>query len=212
MALITSYSTLLTEIGTVLARSDLSSDTPGFVQRFEERFFRQPKNYGPWMEAAYSTAMSSGVSAVPAGFIGWKVVYISMSPTRRLRFVSLAELYEEYPRSGCRSVPYVIARNGSNFEYGPFPSSDFTVGGSYYAKPTVLRSYSTGGADAAAHYLIVNAPDLLLYGALLESAPHLRQDDRLVTWQGFYDRALAEYRDLQKQQNMSGGPMQVRVA
>ena len=212
MALVTSYSTLLTEVANVLSRSDLTSDIPGYVQRFEERFFRQPKNYGPWMESAYSTAMSSGISAVPAGFLGWKAVYISMSPSRRLRPLGLAQMYEEFPRSGCRDIPSVIARNGANFEFGPFPSSDYTVAGSYYAKPTSLRSYTTGGADAVAHYLIVNAPDMLVYGSLLEATPAIKDDDRLIVWQGFLDRAISEYRDLQRQQNISGGPMQVRVA
>lgn len=208
MALVTGYASLQTSIANYLARGDLTADIPGFIQNWEERFYRNPKNYGPWMEAAYSTAMSAGVSAVPTGFLGWKLVYLSMSPTRRLKPVSLSQLYDEYPRSGTKSIPAVIARNGSNFEYGPNPSSDYTVGGSYYLKPTLLRSFAS---DAAAHYLVVNAPDLLVYGALLEAMPFIKDDERTVIWAQAYQMALDEYRKQQRQQDLSGGPYQVRM-
>jgi hypothetical protein len=208
MAVTSSYTTLLANVADWLSRSDLTSQIPVFVQSFEERFYRDPKNWGPWMETAYSTAMVAGVSAAPAGFLAWKNVYISMSPSRRLKPVSLSQLYDEYPRSGSSGIPSMIARNGANFEYGPFPASNYTVAGTYYAKPTVLRSFA---ADAAAHYLIVNAPDMLLYGALLEAAPLIKDDERIMVWQGFLERARADYQKLQKATGLSGGPMQVRA-
>lgn len=211
MAVTSSYTTLLANVADWLARGDLTAQIPVFVQSFEERFFRQPKNWGPWMETAYSAAMSAGVSAVPAGFLAWKSVYVATSPTRRLKPIGLSQLYEEYPRNGCAGMPALIARNGANFEYGPRPSSDFTVGGTYLAKPAPLRTYAVGGADAVAHYLILNAPDMLLYGALLEATPFIKDDARLQVWQGFLETSRNDYRDLQKATNISGGPMQVRT-
>jgi hypothetical protein len=208
MAVVTSYSTLLTAVGDYMARSDLTTFIPNFVQNMEERFLRQPANWGPWMETAYSTAMSSGVSAVPSGFLAWKLVYLSTTPARRLRPVGLAQLHEEYPRNGSTGIPSLIARNVSNFEYGPKPSSDFTVAGTYYAKPTLLRSFAS---DAAAHYLIVNAPDLLLYGALMEGSAFVKDDERVGMWAEAYRQAKKDYTDLQKATNISGGPMQVRA-
>jgi hypothetical protein len=59
--------------------------------------------------------------------------------------------------------------------------------------------------------LVVNAPDLLLYGALLEAQTYLMNDKRLSVWQGFFDKALMDYRDLMKAQNVSGGSMQILV-
>jgi hypothetical protein len=205
-AAITSYTTLQSTILDYLQRSDLNSE--GLIQNFEERFYRDPKNWGPWMESAYSAAMSSGVSAVPSGFLAWKNVYISTSPTRRLKPTGLSQLYDEYPRNGCSGIPSLVARNGANFEYGPYPSSNYTVGGTYYQKPTALRSFAS---DAAAHYLILNAPDLILYGALIEAMAFLGNDERLPVWQAFKDKALLDYQKLQAATNMSGGPMAVRA-
>lgn len=208
MAVTSGYASLLANIADYMARSDLTAQIPIFVQNMEERFLRQPTNWGPWMETAYSTAMSSGVSAVPTGFLAWKLVYISTSPARRLQPIGLAQLHEEFPRNGSTGIPSLIARNGANFEYGPRPSSDFTVAGSYYAKPTLLRSFAS---DAAAHYLIVNAPDLLLYGALMEGAAFIKDDARIGIWADAYQQAKKDYNDLQKATNISGGPMQVRA-
>lgn len=205
MAVTSTYTTLLANVADWLSRSDLTNQIPNFVQNFEERFYRDPKNWGPWMETAYSTAMAAGVSAVPTGFLAWKNVYIAMSPTRKLVPVSLAQLYDDYPRSGSSGIPRLIARNGANFEYGPFPSSNYTVGGTYYAKQTLLRSFA---ADAAAHYLVVNAPDLLLYGALVEAAPLIKDMEQIMVWQGFLDNARMAYQKLQRATSLSGGPMQ----
>ncbi|MCP4128032.1 MAG: hypothetical protein GY753_13345 [Gammaproteobacteria bacterium] len=37
-----------------------------------------------------------------------------------------------------------------------------------------------------------NAADLLLYGALVEAEPFLKNDDRIVTWAGLFDRGIAK--------------------
>jgi hypothetical protein len=45
-----------------------------------------------------------------------------------------------------------------------------------------------------------NIPELLLYATLLETAPYLKEDERIVTWQGVYDRAMqaTNGQDIQK--------------
>jgi hypothetical protein len=193
MAIITSYSTLQTAVTDYLARGDLSTYTPNFIQNFEERFYRDSDNWASWMESALSVAISSNVAAVPSDYLGLKTAYLSGQNSAPLKRISLEQLYARYPRAGSTGVPAYIARNKTNFEFGPIATGG-TLVGTYYAKPTVLRSYTTGGADAVAHFLIVNAPDLLLYGALLEAEPFLKNDGRLVIWKSFYDEALRTYR------------------
>lgn len=211
MALITSYSTLQTAISDYLARSDLATWLPNFTQNWEERFMREPDNWGSWMEKALSVAISSAVAAVPTDYLGLKIGYISGANSPQLKRISLEQLYERYPRAGSTGTAKFIARNGANFEFGPI-SSGGTLVGTYYAKPTVIRSYTTGGADAAAHFLIVNAPDLCLYGSLLESAPFIKNDARIQTWGNLYSVALDAYRGRMKSEEYSGSaPFTVAV-
>ena len=193
MALVTGYASLVTNVQTYLARSDLAADVPGFIQNFEERFYRSQKNYGFWLEQSLSTAIASSVIAIPTGFLQLRVAYVSGNQSSRLEMVSLEQLYGTYPRGGYTGVPVWIARDGSNFVFGPEPDSDYTIKGNYWKKPELLRNFAS---DAAAHWLIVNAPDLCLYGALLEAEPFLKNDSRIAVWSDFYSSALKDYRDL----------------
>lgn len=205
MALITGYDTLQTDVADTLARGDLATYIPGFIQKWEERFYRQPRNFGRWMEASFAGTIANDVLAVPSDYLGLKYAYVNASPTSRLDRVSLNQLYGTYPRSGCPGLPRWIARDLTNFVFGPAPDSDYDIAGVYYAKPTVMRSFTN---DAAAHWIIVNAPDIALYGALLEATPFLRNDARIPVWQSFYEAALQDYRDLNRDEDVSGSPIQ----
>lgn len=207
MAVITSYSTLLTEVASWLARSDLTSAIPGFVQLFEERFYRQPKNFGKWMESSMSIAIST-TAALPSGYLATKIAYLDGKENAPLIPSSVDQLLQKYPRAGDSGLPKWIARDVETFIFGPVPDSGYTLAGTYYAKPTVLRSYA---ADAAAHWLVVNAPDLLLYGSLMEAQPYLMNEKRFPLWDAKYKEAIGEYRDLMKAQNLSGGTPQMLV-
>jgi hypothetical protein len=207
LAVISGYSTLLTEVASWLARSDLSAAIPGFVQNWEERFYRNPKNYGQWMVSALSVSFSD-TATVPTDFLSLRIAYLDGQSNTPLAPMSLDQVLQAYPRTSS-GQPKWIARDGANFVFGPAPSATYTLNGSYYAKPALLRNFAS---DAAAHFLIVNAPDLLLYGALLEAQPYVMNDKRIPVWAAAYDLALTEYRALIKEQMFGGGALQVLVA
>lgn len=209
MAIITNYTTLQTAVADWLAKSNLTTWIPNFVQNWEEKFYRQPKNFGRWMESSLSSTIASSVIAVPSSLLALKYAYVDGNPASRLDRVSLNQLYGTYPRNGRTGIPKWIARDVSNYVFGPAPDSDYTIKGVYWAKPTLIRSFAS---DAAAHWLIVNAPDLVLYGALIESAPFLQRDGRLNTWKALYDEALKDYRDLHTYEDRSGSPIQEVLA
>lgn len=191
MAVISSYTTLLSESASWLARSDLTAAIPGFVQAWEEDFYADSENWASWMENALSVTLSNNVAAVPTSpqYLGLKIAYFSgRKPLDRL---SLEQLYARYPRGGGSSgIALYIARNGANFEFGPQNQSGDLLG-TYYGKPTLLRSFAS---DAAAHFLIVNAPQLVLYGTLLQAMPFLKNDARAPMWKAAYDLQVVSYR------------------
>lgn len=193
MALITGYTSLLATLQSYLARGDLAADVPGFVQTFEEAFCRQPKNHGAWMEQELSETIASGVIPVPDDYLNLKNAYIDASPSTPLSLVSLDVMLGTYPRGLDTGRPIWLARQRNEFIFGQQPDSGYAIKGTYWGKPVVLRSFS---ADAAAHWLIVNAPDLVLYGSLLQAEPYIKNDSRILTWKSFYADALKDYRDL----------------
>lgn len=193
MALVTSYSSLVSSVQTYLARGDLATHAPGFVQNWESAFYRQPRNHGTWMESQLSSVIASNVIAVPTDFLSLKVAYVSTAPAARLEYVSLEQLYGRFPRGSWSGVPEWLSRDRTNFVFGPEPDSNYTVSGVYVARPPNMRDSSD---DAIAHWIILYAPDVALYGSLLAAEPFLKNDSRIPVWQSFYAQALKDYRDL----------------
>lgn len=188
MAVITNYTTLQTAVGDYLARSDLTTFLPNFVQNWEERFYRDSSNWYPDMEVALNVTISGGVAALPTGYLGLVQAYIDGTGAQ-LKRVNLDQLYARYPRGLSSGHPLYIARNRNQFEFGPEPDGTYTVLGTYYRKPDTLRADGDG-----VNWLITNAPDLCLYGSLLEAEPFLKNDSRIPVWQSFYNDSLAAFR------------------
>ena len=75
-----------------------------------------------------------------------------------------------------------------------------------YQKPdlwrdTISMNYGTGTGNNTRNFLLTEfAPNLLLYGTLVEATPFVKDDERVQLWQSYYDRALAALNgeDLQK--------------
>jgi hypothetical protein len=199
MAVITNYETLGTAIGDYLARDDLASFAPNFIQNWEERFYRQPLNWANWMES--TTSLLTTAATVPADFLGIKYATLTSSPP--LQRVSSQMLYATWPR-GIPGKPRMIARDGTSFVFGPEPDGEYTLTLRYFAKPRALRDPLL---QDGSNWLTTNAPDLCLYGALLEAESFLKNDSRIAVWRDFYTDALADYRDQWKEEEFGGSQM-----
>jgi hypothetical protein len=208
VAVITTYTSLQTAVTDYLKRSNLATFVPNFIQNWESDFLRDPKNFGPWMETSTDATIASSVIATGTGYLGLKAAYVA-GDYLPLERVSLHQMFMRYPRGGETGRPEWIAREGSNFIFGPVPDDDYSVHLVKWVRPTLLRNFAS---DAAAHYLITDAPDLPLFGALLQAEPYIKNDERLPLWQSMYDRALVSYRELNREEETSGSPVQEVLA
>jgi hypothetical protein len=67
----------------------------------------------------------------------------------------------------------------------PTPPATYPLQGIFYMQPQLLDSGNQ------TNFFTNFTPNMLLYGSLLESAPFLKDDERLVTWQSLWDREAA---------------------
>jgi len=65
----------------------------------------------------------------------------------------------------------------------PTPNAAYDLEVLYYELPALLDDAQQ------TNWLTEYAPNLLLYGALLEATPFLKNDERITTWQNFYQAA-----------------------
>jgi hypothetical protein len=202
MALITNYATLQTAIADYLNRSDLTTFLPNFTQNAEAKLYKALRIRA--METALSGTISSGVLAVPDDYLELKFAYITTAPVQFLKRVAPESVYSDYPTRSGAGIPQVISRQGSNFIFGPYPG-DYTLAGIYYARLAALSASNT------TNWFTTNAPDVLLYGSLLEAEPFIMHDERLTAWKAFYDVAVKSIVDEDRREGMSGGMPRVRL-
>ena len=203
MAIITNYATLQTAVADYLARSDLTDFIPNFIQNAENKIYRTLNLRNE--ETALSVSITSGVAAVPSTFKALKFAYYDASPVNLLRWVGVEELYNDYPDRSEAGYPYIISREGSNFVFGP-TSVDGTLKGIYYAKLSALSASNT------TNWYTTNAPEVLLYGALLEAQPFIHNDARLQVWGQMYQSAIDTIKEEQKNSETSNGSLVQRVS
>lgn len=200
MAVITNYATLQTAVADYLARSDLTSFVPNFVQNCENKLYRRLNLRNE--ETALSVAISSGLATVPTAFKALKFAYYDGAPIAMLKWVPITELYDEYPVRSQSTIPKLISREGTSFVFGP-NAADGTLKGIYYAKPVPLRT--TDG-----NWYVLNAPEVLLYGSLLEATPFIKDDPRLPIWKAAYDDAVGSLMEEEHNAQTSKGPLIAR--
>jgi len=185
MATITTFSTLKTAVGDWLDRTDMDAvggpiDT--MISMCEAELYRDFRL--SFMETALSVVIGSGVAALPADFLELKIAYISGSPIQPLQPKNGQWIYENYIHRSSSGRPQFIGTQGTDFIFGPYPDSAYTLTGTYYALPTDLSTSNE------TNWLTTNAPDLLLNGTLLQSVGYLGADERAPYWRESYQRAF----------------------
>lgn len=110
---------------------------------------------------------------------------ISMAYGGKSLFVRGYDYLRSYwPDASIEDVPQFYAE----YDYDhwlilPTPDTTGEAEVLYYELPRLLDE------DSQTNWLTDHAPNLLLYGALLEATPFLKNDERIGTWQMMYDRA-----------------------
>jgi len=200
---IASYSELKTAVANWLNRSDLTAYVPDFISLGEARIYRDLRIRA--MEASLSGTIASGVVAVPSTYIELKFAYVDGSPTRILHRADPEFIYSKFPTRSVTAKPSYIARQGDNFIFGPYPDSSYTIKGIYYSRLTALSDSNT------TNWFTANAPGLLLWAALAEAEPFLKNDVRVQLWDAKYQMEKEALQRQERTEKFSGGGLAVTV-
>lgn len=179
MALDGTYSGLLASIAATLHRSDLTAVLPDLVTLADSRINNDLRHRA--METIQASTMASGVIALPTNYVELKDAYISStSPYANLDRKTANWIYDKYPNRSATGAPRFIAREGTNFIFGPFPDSNYVVTLVYYNRFAAL--------SASVNSVFSTYPGLWLFAALAEAAPYLKDDKRIPIWEGKYQQ------------------------
>lgn len=198
---IQTYAELQTAVSNWLHRGDLTSYIPDLITLGEARIMREVRTRD--METAFSDTIASGVIALPTGYLELKNAYVGSSTKIFLKRTSTESIYANYPLRSAEGEPRFIAREGTNFIFGPYPDSDYTIAGVYYK--------NIGPVSSSAHALFTNNPDLYLFAALAESEPFLKNDKRVSLWEAKYKNIKDAANGLRDREDFSGGGLVIRA-
>jgi hypothetical protein len=201
----TSYTTLKSTIADYLARSDLTSQIPDFINLAEQRLRRDLRLRQMLKVATATTTVDDSTVSLPSDFLAMKDLHIDGNPVRVLQFQNTSNFFRN-SRSSDKGVPTMYTLLGSEFQFAPYPDAVYTLRMVYYHKPDFLSDSN------ASNLFLATCPDLLLYGALAEAEPYLMNDERLATWASLYDRGLASLRASDDDSEYPSSPMSITLS
>lgn len=200
---ISTYSELKTSVANWLNRSDLTSYVPDLIALGEARIYRDLRIRT--MEASLSSAVASGVVAIPSDYVELKYAYVDGSTVQYLKRTNAQSIIEKYPTRSADAKPSYIATDAGNFIFGPYPDSAYTIKGTYYKRLTALSDSNT------TNWFTTNAPGILLFAALSEAEVFLKNDERVQLWQAKYDMEKDGIEREEQRERFSGGGLATTV-
>jgi hypothetical protein len=201
---LSNYTELKASVADWLNRTDLTSVIPDFIALAEAQIERTLRTRQMIVRATAS--IDTEYSAVPADFLETKSIKLNTNPVTSLTFETVDAL------DALKSTTYISAGKpqyfsivGGQVRVLPVPDSTYTAELIYYAKLSKLSSTN------ATNWLLTQAPDVYLYGSLMQASPYLKDDSRIPVWAAIYTRGLEELQIADDRGATSGGAIMMRA-
>lgn len=123
----------------------------------------------------------------------------------RLKFATGAQMDDLRERANDQpGTPVWFTVVGNEMEICPTPNFVFTI-------EMVYRKYIPAlDNDNQTNWLLDMAPDAYLYGALMEAAPYLHEDERIAVWASGVQGAVEQLNSLSEEALHNAGPLVIR--
>ena len=200
---ITSYTTLKSAIADWLLRDDLTAVIPSFISLAEAKFNRRIRDYR--MVKRANAEFDAGYAAVPADWLQTVRFQLNTSPITTLEYVTPDQAAEEVRRYVAAGQPRFFTVIGKQFQLVPAP--DGTIQGelTYHAKIPALSD------SVADNWLLDVAPDVYLYGALMEAAPYLDDAEKMGVWANLLEQAMQALRIEGERSSIGSSSLRMRA-
>ncbi len=203
---INTFTTLKTAVADFLNRDDLTSATENFIALAESQINRDIRHWK--METRSSGQQSAGdeYSQVPSDWMETIRFHITDNGTSPLNLISRAAMSDKRAsKENATGTPTHYTHADGQFQLYPTPSAETNTELLYYAKTKAL---SSSNAD---NWLLLEAPDVYLYGTLLHSAPYLGEDERIAVWAQMYSAAVQQLNSASDKAKYSGSGLKLKI-
>ena len=201
------YTELKDAIADWLDRSDLTARIPDFIALAEARINRELRIRPMEVRSTMYTTADQQYFQLPGGYIQMRNMQLNTNPTTPLEYIT-PEMLDRLYGSTTSGKPRAYTLIGDEIQLAPIPDSAYQVEMAFYEKFTPLGDGSAG--TVTSNWLTANAPDVLLYGALMEAEPFIKNDERIPVWLNGYSNAINKLQQQDQRDRHSGSAMRVR--
>ena len=199
------FTALKTSIADFLNRDDLTAVIPDFITLAEAQINRDVRHWK--MEARSSGQQSSGdeYMQIPADWVETIRLHLTGTGTTVVNLVSRDSMADKRSaQEDTTGTPIMYTHADGQFQLYPTPSTDTDFELLYFQKIPSLSSNSD-------NWLLLEAPDVYLYGALLHSAPYLAEDQRVAVWAQMYSASVQRLNEVSEDARFSGSGLKLKV-
>jgi hypothetical protein len=194
------FSGLKTTIADYLNRDDLTSAIPSFITLAEAKFNRKLR-VRQMVKRATAT-LDTQYFAFPSDFLQAKEFQLNTNPITYLQYVTQNQGdYGSATNYVAAGKPQFYTIIGTQIQVIPTPDTGYTGELTYYGKIPALSDSNTS------NWLLAYAPDLYLYGSLVEATPYLKDDERLAVWSTLYTNSLGDIEIADQRASVSSTPI-----
>ena len=202
MALAT-YTDLIAAVADWLARNSITGGrADDFITLTEAKFNRELRV--PQMESRAATSIAAGDAylSVPTDMLAIRVLTHDSQPNEQLQYATpdwLRGFYRSMP-----GRPKHYAQFGSEWQLGPVPDINYTFEAIYWARIPGLS------AENPTNWLLRDAPDVYLYGALFQASVYYRNASDISLYKSLLEEAVASLEHAGSDMSMNGSPLVTR--
>ena len=204
--MITTYAELQTDIADWLNRSDLAAVIPTFIQLVDARLNRDQLTretkeltlddgtgtlalnlFTPQPSIPLQRAMTNMRSLMITGVQDPDDAQLFNPPLRApvIQLTSVEQLYARRSELPTAAITRFAAVQAANILLAPLPDNVYRF--------TIIAEVQEPLSDAnPVNDVLLAAPDVYLYGALVEAAPYIKDDERMPLWDQRFQTALGE--------------------
>ena len=196
---ITTYTELKAAIADFLNRDDLSAVVPTFISLAEADMSRQIKH---WLnEKRVSTSLNEPYEFLPDDWL--ETIRFEHEDGTEIRLVSSVDMADLQTGRTALGKPTSYLVTAGQIKLHPAPSGEFPAFLTYSARVPALSD------ESPTNWILTNHPDIMLYGALVHSAPYLKDDARATVWAALYSAAVNAINE-QGERAKYSGPLVMR--
>jgi len=204
---LTNYGELKSAIASWLERDDLTARIPDFIALAQARMYsgdagiQLPALRIAAMLSSGTIAITGGVGATPAGWLEFQRLRVNSSDRPNMAFLPPTRFWDN-AAAHYVDTPFYYTIEGSTLRTAP--AGDATLSATWYARLAAMS------ADGDADYVMTNAPQVYLHGALYEAYEFEGTLDRAAQHAARFASAVRAVNDQDARAQTSGSALVMR--